>query len=127
MRLLLNEKDFDASCSLMMASLDWLNVRNMWHWCSIRTLKRIMKYPSQAPYLWSLLRQNEDPERPLRYNGLKLVWRTYSRWAYESYAYCAQNVWNLLNLHGRLFIDYEDMRDTIKMLSRNRFGNDNIK
>ena len=127
MRLLLNEKDFNASCSLMMASLDWLNVRNMWHWCCIRTLKRIMKYPSQAPYLWSLLRQNEDPERPLRYNGLKLVWRSYTRWAYESYAYCAQHVWNLLNLHGRLFIDYEDMRDTIKMLIRNRFGNNNIK
>ena len=88
MRMLL-DRDFDASCKEMMFSLNWLNVRNMWHWCCIRTLKKVMKTPSQAPLLWTLLDQNEDPERPLRYNGMKVKWRKFTRWARESYAYCS--------------------------------------
>ena len=122
MRLLLNE-DYDASCAQMMTLLGWLNVRNMWHWCTVRTLNRIMNYPPQAPHLWDLLRQNEDPERPLRYNGLKMTRTKNTRWALESFAYCAVDVWNGLKLHGMFS---PTMRNTVKMLLRNKFNNENI-
>ena len=126
MRMLL-DRDYDASCEEMMFSLNWLNVQNMWHWCCIRTLKRVMLNPSQAPHLWAVLDQNEDPERPLRYNGMKVTWRKFTRWARESFAWSSVATYNHLNLHGRLFANYEDMRDSVKMSIRNAYGNANLK
>ena len=125
MRVLL-DKDWETSCELMMSQLDWLNVQNMWHWCSIRTLKRVVSWPPQAPHLYEKWDQNEDPERPLRYNGLKVTWRKQTRWAHESFAMTSVKVYNQINLHGRLFPTYEEMRDSVKSSIRNYFGNKNL-
>ena len=128
MRLLLDE-DMDAHVADMLTALDWLNVENMWHWCCIRTLKRIMSYSSQTPYVWNILDLNMAPmySYSFRYNSLKLSWKKLTRWARESYVFCAQSVYNTLGLHGMKFKTYETMRDHIKMLIRNHFGNENIK
>ena len=125
MRMLIDPPEYDASCTQMMADLNWLNVANMWRWCSIRTLKRIMKAPSQVPNLWSLVNLNNDCQR-FRYSALKIRWRKYTRWARESYLYTVSELYNRLGLHGRLFADYEDMRDQIKSLIIETFGNQNL-
>ena len=126
MRMLLN-KDWDTSVAEMLYTLRWLNVENMWHWCCIRTLKRIMSTPRQVPHTWAIIDLNKDPLRNVRYNSLKLTWRRLTRWARESYVFCAESVYNTLGLHGRLFADYEDMRDQIKSSIIAHFGNANIK
>ena len=97
----------------------------MWRWCSIRTLKRIMNTPSQVPNLWSLVNLNNDCQR-FRYSALKIRWRKYTRWARESYLYTVSELYNRLGLHGRLFADYEDMRDQVKSLIIETFGNKNL-
>ena len=128
MRLLLDE-DWDASVAGMLSSLDWLNVENMWHWCCIRTLKRIMDYSSQTPHVWQILDLNmRNPlySYAFRYNSLKITWRKLSKWSRESFVYCATWVYNTLGLHGMKFKTYETMRDHIKMLIRRQFGNENI-
>ena len=126
MRMLL-DKDWDYSVSEMLYTLRWLNVTNMWHWCCIRTLKRIMGAPQQTPHLWNILNLNTDPLRNVRYNSLKLNWRKLTRWARESYVFCAVQGYNVLGLHGRLFADYEDMRDQIKSSITVHYGNANVK
>ena len=128
MRLLLDE-EWDASVSNMLSSLDWLNVANMWHWCCIRTLKRIMDYSSQTPYVWEILDlniRNLMHSYAFRYNSLKITWKRLTKWSRESFVYNAQWVYNKLGLHGMKFKTYETMRDHIKMLIRTEFGNDNI-
>ena len=47
MRLLLHE-DTDPHVANMLTALDWLNLENMWHWCCIYTLKRIISNLSQT-------------------------------------------------------------------------------
>ena len=126
MRMLLN-KDWDDSVSEMLYTLRWLNVTNMWHWCCIRTLKRIMGSPRQVPHTWKIINLNTDPLRNVRYNSLKLTWRKLTRWARESFVFCSVDVYNALGLHGRLFADYEDMRDQIKATITQHFGNANVK
>ena len=126
MRMLL-DKDWDTSVAEMLLSLRWLNVENMWHWCCIRTLKRIMSTPRQVPHTWALLNMNTDPLRDVRYNSLKFHWRKLTRWARESFLFCSITVYNTLGLHGRLFADYEDMRDQIKASIIAHYGNINIK
>ena len=126
MRMLL-DKDFDDSVTEMLLSLRWLNVSNMWRWCMIRTLKRIMGAPRQTPHLWEVVNLNTDPARNVRYNSLKLTWRKNTRWARDSYIYQAVDCYNSLGLHGRLFADYEDMRDQIQMSLISKWGNRNLK
>ena len=125
MRMLLDPSDYEASCTLMMEELGWLNVSNMWRWCSIRTLKRILGKPSQVLYLWELTDINNDCQR-FRYSALKTKWRKHTRWARESYLFSVTNLYNSLGLHGRHFEDYEDMRDRIKSLLVTTYGNKNL-
>ena len=119
--------DFTLFLNTLLYTLRWLNVENMWHWCNIRTLKRIMHKPGQVPHTWEIINLNKDPLRDVRYNSLKLNWRKLTRWARESFVFCSVNVYNTLGLHGRLFADYEDMRETVKGAICNHFGNANIK
>ncbi len=45
----------------MLTALDWLNVENMWHWCCIYTLKRIISNLSQTLHVRSILDLNMNP------------------------------------------------------------------
>ena len=126
MRMLLN-RDFDSPVAEMMTTLDWLNIPNMWRWCSVRTLKRILRSPGQTPNLWSLVDMNTDPRYATRYNALKTRWSKFTRWARESYLYTVLETYNALGLHGRYFEDYEHMRDSVKAQLKTDYGNDNIK
>lgn len=128
MRLLLNE-DFDASVGDMLHNLRWLNVANMWRWCCIRSLKRMIYNYTMVPHVWQIIKINVGVVQTytLRYNSLKLHWSKLTRWARESYVYCAVDVYNALGLHGRLFADYNDMRDQIRCTLIRHFGNLNIK
>lgn len=127
MRMLQDPEDYEASCTQMMWELRWLNVANMWRWCSIRTLKRILGKPDQVPYLAALINLNKDTHYRVRYNALKTHWRKLTRWARESYLFSVTQLYNSLGLHGRLFADYEDMRDQIKNKLILTFGNKNLK
>ena len=126
MRMLLN-RDFDSPVAEMMTTLDWLNIPNMWRWCSVRTLKRIMRSPGQTPYLWSLIDMNTDPRYVTRYSALKTKWRKFTRWARESFLYTVVDTYNALGMHGRFFEDYEHMRDSVKAQLKTDYGNENIK
>ena len=84
-----------------------------------------------APAVRSVLKHNlegclTDPMK-LRYNSLKLNWSKLTRWARESFVYCASHTYNELGLHGRLFADYEDMRDQIRCTLVRTYGNANVK
>ena len=111
----------------MMWELRWLNVSNMWRWCSIRTLKRILGKPDQVPYLAALIDINSDSHYRVRYNALKTRWRRLTKWAREAFLFNVAQLYNQLGLHGRLFADYEDMRDQIKCTLISTFGNRNLK
>ena len=127
MRMLQDPEDYEASCTQMMWELRWLNVSNMWRWCSIRTFKRILGKPDQVPFLYSLVNLNTDTHYRVRYNALKTRWRKLTRWARESFLFTVTQLYNNLGLHGRLFADYEDMRDQIKSKIITSFGNRNLK
>ena len=126
MRMLL-DTNWEASCSDMMSQLDWLNVSNMRTWCCVRTLKRFMEHPSQAPHTWDIINMNEGPLHDVRYRAVKLNWRKFSPWARNSYVYRATSLYNQLGLHGRCFEDYKDLRDQVKSTIISSFGNKNIK
>ena len=74
-----------------------------------------------------MLTLNEDPERNLRYNSLKIDWKVNTNWARESYISSAVGIYNALGLHGRLFADKDDARDSIKSSIIGFYGNQNIK
>ena len=126
MRMLL-DCDFDAPVADMMTTLDWLNVPNMWRWCSVRTLKRILGSPGQTPYLWKLINLNTDTRYETRYNALKTNWQKHTRWARESFLFTVVSTYNSLGLHGRYFEDYEHLRDSVKAQLKTEYGNLNIK
>ena len=125
MRTLLN-KVMGDSCTEMLSVLGWLNVANMHRWVSVRTLRRLRSYPGMMPATFAKLRLNEDPERDLRYNSLKLDWKVNTRWTRESYINRAVNTYNALGLHGRLFIDKDDARDSIQSSIIATFGYANM-
>ena len=128
MRMLL-EKDMDASVSVMLHDLRWLNVTNMWRWCCIRTLNRMIHCPRQAPFVWGIIKHNMEIgifHYEMRYKSLKLAWRRLTRWARESFVFCAVDVYNTLGLHGRAFADYKEMRDQIRSTLIRTFGNANV-
>ena len=125
MRMLLRPAEFDASCTQMMTELKWLNVSNMWRWCQIRTLKRILDLPGQTPHLWELVNLNLDCQR-FRYTALKTKFRKYTRWAREAYLYTSSELYNRLGLHGRHFEDYAEMRTQVKGQLIATFGNQNL-
>ena len=54
MRMLQDPEDYEA------------NVSNMWRWCSIRTLKRILRKPDQVPFLYSMVNLNADTHYRVR-------------------------------------------------------------
>ena len=121
--------DFDASMKDMLHDLRWLNVANMWRWCLIRSLQRMIYNWRMVPNVWSIIKINMEGALTynMRYNSLKLHWTKLSRWAQESFVYCATDVYNVLGLHGRLFADYIDMRDQIRNTLIRHFGNLNVK
>ena len=126
MRMLL-DREVDSPVADMMASLEWLNVANMWRWCSVRTLRRIMDHPGMTPHLWSLLDLNINPRYETRYQAFKTKWKKHTRWARESFLFTVLDTYNELRIRGRYFEDYEHMRDTVKELIKTEFGNQNIK
>ena len=100
MRMLLDRPVGD-SCTDMLSTLGWLNVPNMYRWVCIRTMRRMKDGPSMMPETYSKLKLNDDPERNLRYNSLKIDWRVNTKWTRESYIARAVNLYNELGLHGR--------------------------
>ena len=126
MRMLLNKR-YGDSCTDMMYTLDWLNVPNMYRWVCIRTMRRMKDHPSMMPETYSKLKLNDDPQRDLRYNALKLEWKVSSKWTRESFISLVVGLYNRLGLHGRLFMDKEEARDSIKSSIVGAFGNINIK
>ena len=126
MRMLLDQQMGD-SCTEMMRTLNWLNVANMYRWVCIRTLRRLRYSPRMMPATFNKLKLNEDPEHDLRYNSLKLDWKLNTNWARESFISCAVGTYNALGLHGRLFADKEDARDSIKSSIIQFYGNENLK
>ena len=79
------------------------------------------------PETYSKLKLNEDRERNLRYNSLKLDWKVNTKWTRESYIASVVNLHNELGLQGRLFANKEDARDQIKSSIVASYGNKNIK
>ena len=126
MRMLQDPAELDASCTQMMWELKWLNLSNTWRWCSIRTLRRIISQPGQVPYLWSLVNLNTNSHYTVRYNAFKTKFKKLTRWARESYLYSVTELYNLLGLHGRLYADYDDMKNQIKGKLISVFGNRNL-
>ena len=120
-------KDWKDSCTDMLASLDWLNVKNMRAWCCVRTMRRFMDHPSQAPHTWDILNLNNDPLQNVRYRALKMNWTKFTPWARSSYVYQAVAIYNELGLHGRGFEDYQEMKDQVKSNIISLYGNKNIK
>ena len=95
MRLVLGT-DWDEPVAGMLRRLGWLNVGNMWCWCSIRLLKRFLSWPSQAPHTHTILKHNLEAgifSYNFRYNSLKLAWKKLTRWARESYIFCAVDMY----------------------------------
>ena len=79
------------------------------------------------PETYAKLKLNDDPQRDLRYNALKLDWKVNSRWTRESFISLTVSLYNRLGLHGKLFMDKEEARDSIKSSIIGAFGNNNIK
>ena len=128
MRVLLGVTELNASCTGMMRDLRWLNLSNMYRWCQIRTLKRILSLQGgQTPHLWEILDLTTSTHYSVRYQAIKLSWRKLTRWAREAYVFTSTMLYNELGLHGRLFADYEDMRDQVKNTLIWTFGNANLK
>ena len=50
--------DWDESVAGMLSRLCWLNVANMWRWCSIRLLKRFLSCPAQTLHTHTILKNN---------------------------------------------------------------------
>ena len=115
------------SCTEMLYTLGWLNVPNMYRWVCIRTMRRMKSGPGMMPETYFKLKLNEDPERNLCYNSLKLDWLVNTKWMRELYIVWAVSLYNELGLHGRLFADKEDARDQIKSSIILSFGNQNLK
>ena len=125
MRLCLRYDD-DYSVRLMLYELGWLNTPNMWRWSSIRTLKRILNWPPQVPFLWQNVDIARGDHHEVRYKALGFKVKKKTRHIRESFLWNATNTYNDLGLHGRLFADYDEFRDRVCDEIRFRYGNRNV-
>ena len=128
MRMLLGITELNASCTSMMMELRWLNLANMYRWCQIRTLKRILDWRGkQTPHLWQVIDLTTSTHYSVRYQAIKLHWKKMTRWARESFAYTGTSLYNELGLWGRLFADKDDMKHQVTNNLLWRYGNKNLK